>query len=73
MGHEAGNEGHVAGKPVQLGNNDRTLALPAGGPRCSKLRPSVEGVAPLPCFNLDIPRKPDIATSTTMVRLAPKD
>ena len=50
LGHQARYEGHVAGEPIELGHNDRALLLPPCGQRCGQLRPSVEGVAPLPGF-----------------------
>ena len=53
LGHQARYEGHVAGKPVELGHDDRALLLPPRGQRCGQLRPSVEGIAPLPRFDLD--------------------
>ena len=53
LGHEAGNEGHVAGEPVELGHQDRTFLCPASGQRCGQLRPSVEGVGALARFRLD--------------------
>jgi hypothetical protein len=28
-GHQAGNEGHIARQPIELGNNDRALARAA--------------------------------------------
>ena len=53
LGHQARYEGHVAGKPVELGHDDRAFLLPPCGQRCGQLGPSVEGIAPLPRFHLD--------------------
>jgi len=53
LGHQARYEGHVARQAVELGNNDRTLASPPRGERCRELRPPVEGICPLPRFDLD--------------------
>jgi hypothetical protein len=44
LGHQAGNKGHVAREPIQLGHEDRTSLLPRCGQRCGKLGPSIEGV-----------------------------
>ena len=53
LGHQARYEGHVAGKPVQLGHYDRAFASPPCGQRCRQLRPAVEGIAALARFDLD--------------------
>ena len=50
--HQAGNEGHVAREPVELGHQDRTLRLARCGQRCGELRPSVERVGALAGFDL---------------------
>jgi hypothetical protein len=44
LGHEAGNEGHVARQPIELGNDDWAFLPAPGGQRCRQLRPPVEGV-----------------------------
>jgi hypothetical protein len=53
LSHQARDEGHISGESVELGYNDWTLPLPACGQGCGKLRASVEGIRPLPCFDLD--------------------
>ncbi len=50
--HQAGHKGHVAGKPVELGHNDRTFPLPPRGQRCGQLKPSVEGIGALARLDL---------------------
>jgi len=46
-------KGDVAGEPVELGYNDRTLAGFARRERCRQLRPSVEGIGSLAGLGLD--------------------
>ena len=53
LGHEASNEGHVAGKPIELGHQDRTLLCPPRGQRCGQPRPPFESVGALPGLRLD--------------------
>jgi hypothetical protein len=50
VGHQSGNEIHVAAKPVQLGNNDRTLDLAGSLDRGGELTPALEGISALAGF-----------------------
>ena len=52
LGHQAGNEGHVARKPVELGHQDRTLRLARCGQRCGELWPSIERIGAFAGFDL---------------------
>jgi hypothetical protein len=50
--HQAGNEGHVAGKAIELGHQDRTFLFARSGQRCGELWPSIESVCPFAGFDL---------------------
>jgi hypothetical protein len=50
--HQPGNEGYVARKTIELGNQDRALLLAGSGQRCGELRPSIEGVCTFARFDL---------------------
>ena len=52
LGHQAGNEGHVAREAIELGDQHRTLRLARCGQRCGKLWPSIERVGALAGFDL---------------------
>jgi hypothetical protein len=52
MGHEAGDEVHVAAQAVELGYDDRRLELPGCGQRRGELRTPVEGVGALAGLDL---------------------
>ena len=52
LGHQAGNEGHVAREAIELGNQHRTLRLARCGQRCGKLWPSIERIGALAGFDL---------------------
>ena len=52
LGHQAGNEGNVARKPIELGNEHRAFRLTRCGQRCGELRPPIEGVRALAGLDL---------------------
>ena len=52
LGHQAGNEGHVARQAIELGDKHRTLRLARCGQRCGKLWPSVERISTFAGFDL---------------------
>jgi len=52
LGHQAGNESHVARKPIQLGHQDRTFLLTRCSRRARELGPSIESVGSLAGFDL---------------------
>ena len=52
LGHQAGNEGHVAREAIELGNQHRTFRLARCGQRCGKLWPSIKRVGALAGFDL---------------------
>src|SRR5271166_6650457 len=52
MRHQAGNEMHVTGQPVELGDGNRTAKRPRLGERSSQLRPPFQRIAPLAGFHL---------------------
>src|SRR5262249_34971685 len=45
--HQPADEMHVTAQPVQLGDDDRTLAPPGLGQRGGELRPTLQRVGPL--------------------------
>jgi len=51
--HEAGDEGHVAGEPIELGDQHRAIGAPCRGQGGGKLRSPVECIRSLAGFHLD--------------------
>jgi hypothetical protein len=53
LSHEAGDERHVAGQAIELGDDNGALAITCGRKGCSQLRASVERIGSLAALCLD--------------------
>jgi hypothetical protein len=51
--HQPADEMNVTAEPIQLGHDDRRLALLGLLERCGQLRPAIECIGPLARFDFD--------------------
>ena len=54
LSHQAGDEGHIAGEPVELGHEHRALGRPGRRKRFGKLGSAIEGIEPFAGLDLDV-------------------
>ena len=53
LGHKAGDEGDIAGEPVELGDDHRALCRPGLSECRGQLGPTIQGVCAPPGLHLD--------------------
>ncbi len=59
-GHQPGDEGDVAGQPIELGDNDGAARILCGRQGCRELRPAFQRIRALARLDLDeLPGNPE--------------